>query len=176
MTLPNPTIRLATSADARRLSALAARTFRQTYAAKLDAAELELHIAQTFHERIQRDELCDPNRCTLLLIGDACELGYAQLRSAAAPGCTEGAAALELQRFYLEQQLIGRGMARPFMDAVKQAARERGSELLWLCVWEHNPRAIAFYEKCGFATVGEAGFPFGAATLRDLVMCCALRS
>ena len=43
------------------------------------------------------------------------------LLSAAAPGCTEGAAALELQRFYLEQQLIGRGFARPFMDAVKQA-------------------------------------------------------
>lgn len=174
MTLANPTIRLATSADAPRVAALAARTFRETYAAELDRTELELHIARTFNEQIQRDELCDPRRLTLLLTDASDELGYAQLRSAPAPGGLKSCAALELQRFYLAQHLIGRGAARPFMDAVKAAARERGAELLWLGVWERNPRAIAFYKKCGFALAGETRFPFGSAQLRDLVMCCEL--
>lgn len=182
MNLANLTIRLATFADAQRVADLAARTFRQTYAGTLDAIELERHIERTFHERIQRDELTDPARRTLLLheAGDSerdlADLGYAQLRRTPGqvPACLRAACPIELQRFYLEVGAIGRGLGRRLMDAVKAAAVEAEADVLWLCVWEHNPPAIAFYRKCGFEEVGETGFPFGSALLRDLVMRLAL--
>ena len=39
-----------------------------------------------------------------------------------------------------------------------------------LGLWEHNPRAIAFYRKAGFAEVGEHAFPLGDDPQRDIVM------
>jgi len=41
-------------------------------------------------------------------------------------------------------------------------------------VWERNPRAIAFYRKCGFAEVGTHTFVFGTDRQRDLVLARAL--
>jgi diamine N-acetyltransferase len=49
-------------------------------------------------------------------------------------------------------------------------ARGVGAAALWLGVWEHNPRAIRFYEKHGFTTVGEQPFVLGKDPQRDLVM------
>ena len=56
------------------------------------------------------------------------------------------------------------------MDACLATAREWEADLLWLGVWEHNPRAIAFYEKRGFRAIGAQEFLLGADRQRDLVM------
>ena len=36
------------------------------------------------------------------------------------------------------------------MDACVDVARQKQMDWIWLGVWEHNHRAIAFYEKMGF--------------------------
>ncbi len=41
---------------------------------------------------------------------------------------------------------------------------------MWLGVWEHNPRAIAFYRKLGFVENGDHVFPLGDDPQRDIVM------
>ena len=46
---------------------------------------------------------------------------------------------------------------------------------LWLGVWEHNPRAQAFYRKAGFADVGSKVFVVGTDAQADRVMLKALR-
>jgi ribosomal protein S18 acetylase RimI-like enzyme len=56
------------------------------------------------------------------------------------------------------------------MRTVEQVARDLGGRTLWLGVWERNPRAIAFYTKCGFADVGEHAFVFGTEQQSDRVM------
>jgi RimJ/RimL family protein N-acetyltransferase len=37
-------------------------------------------------------------------------------------------------------------------------------------VWEHNPRAIAFYRKFGFVAVGDHIFPVDHDPQRDILM------
>jgi ribosomal protein S18 acetylase RimI-like enzyme len=56
------------------------------------------------------------------------------------------------------------------MRAVDHSAVELGGRTLWLGVWERNPRAIAFYAKCGFVDVGEHAFIFGTEEQTDRVM------
>jgi ribosomal protein S18 acetylase RimI-like enzyme len=41
-------------------------------------------------------------------------------------------------------------------------------------VWEHNPKAIAFYRKFGFETVGDHTFMLGLDRQRDIVMALKL--
>jgi ribosomal protein S18 acetylase RimI-like enzyme len=60
------------------------------------------------------------------------------------------------------------------MPAVRKATRlhiiGRGSDAVWLGVWEHNPRAISFYRKFGFVEAGEQTFHPGRDPQRDIVM------
>ena len=42
--------------------------------------------------------------------------------------------------------------------------------MLWLGVWERNPRAQAFYRKSGFADVGSQVFLVGTDAQTDRVM------
>ena len=50
------------------------------------------------------------------------------------------------------------------------AARDKRADTLWLGVWERNPRAIAFYRKCGFEDAGTQTFVLGTDHQRDLVL------
>jgi ribosomal protein S18 acetylase RimI-like enzyme len=55
------------------------------------------------------------------------------------------------------------------MNAVDAAAAAR-ARTIWLGVWEHNPRAIAFYLKCGFVDVGRHPFQLGRDVQTDRIM------
>jgi ribosomal protein S18 acetylase RimI-like enzyme len=49
-------------------------------------------------------------------------------------------------------------------------AREKNKQLIWLGVWEHNERALAFYLKWGFERFGEHIFMLGDDTQTDWLM------
>ena len=51
-------------------------------------------------------------------------------------------------------QCRGRGVGRELMEAVKDTARSRGAQALWLDAYEHAAGAGPFYLKCGFRKVG----------------------
>ena len=42
--------------------------------------------------------------------------------------------------------------------------------LMWLGVWEYNPKAIAFYETLGFKVIGAHSFFMGEEEQTDLIM------
>jgi diamine N-acetyltransferase len=56
------------------------------------------------------------------------------------------------------------------MGAVHAAAVELGGRTLWLSVWERNPRARAFYAKCGFEDAGAADFYVGSDRQTDRIL------
>lgn len=166
----SPTIRRATPSDAAVLAELAARTFRQAFGAANRPEDLELHLRTRYGTAQQEAELRDPAMTSFLVEQDGEAIGYAQVRSGPAPACVTGAEPIELFRFYLDQVWKGRGIAGPLMDTVIAEARSRQAGLIWLGVWEKNPRAIAFYGKCGFVDVGWQSFMVGTDLQRDRVL------
>ena len=48
-----------------------------------------------------------------------------------------------------------------------QETERAGCDVVWLDVWEHNPRAIAFYRKWGFEQVGTQTFQLGEDVQND---------
>ncbi len=56
------------------------------------------------------------------------------------------------------------------MDACFERGREEGCDVMWLGVWEYNPRAQRFYEKNGFRIVGKHTFQLGSDPQIDLLM------
>ena len=55
------------------------------------------------------------------------------------------------------------------MDACFERATRHGRDVMWLGVWEYNPRAQRFYEKNGFQIVGKHVFQLGADPQTDLL-------
>ncbi len=86
------------------------------------------------------------------------------------PDCVAGPGAIELWRFYVLREWHGQGIAQALMERVRAEAAARGAATLWLGVWDQNPRAQAFYRKCGFVDVGDHVFLFGTDPQRDRVM------
>jgi len=166
------TIRRATVADAALVAELAARTFEETFAAQNRPEDMEAHRARTYGEALQRGEIEDPNGVTLLVEHEGEAIGYAQLRRGHAPACFPCRAPVEIGRFYVVHGWHGRGVAQALMAAVRAAALTLGGTAIWLGVWERNPRAIAFYAKCGFRDAGSQPYIVGSDVQTDRVMVC----
>jgi diamine N-acetyltransferase len=166
----SPVIRRASDRDARQLAALAAATFRDTYQATNTRENIDLHCATRFGEAIQAAEIADPGRVTLVCDHRGTLAGFAQLRWVAAPGCVVAATPGEIQRLYVARGFQGTGVGRALMDACLDEMVARRTDVVWLCAWERNPGAIAFYRKLGFVEAGEHVFLLGRDLQRDVVM------
>lgn len=163
-------IRRAVAGDAAGLAELAARTFRDTFAADNDAANMALHLAQAYGPMPQGRELADPNIVTLLVVAGEAFVAYAQLRRGPVPACVIGDAPIELWRFYVAREQHGQGIAQQLMRSVDAEAERADARTLWLGVWERNQRAKAFYRKCGFVDVGSHVFNVGDDAQIDRIL------
>lgn len=168
--VPAVAVRRASPADAAALARFAARSFRDTYLADNVAANVEAYVAEHLHEEALATLMRDPRTTTLLAEVQRALAGYAQLAPAPRPASGSAGPSMELARFYVAREWHGRGVARELMAAALAAAARAGAHEVWLGVWERNARAIAFYRRSGFETVGAHRFTMGADVQRDLVM------
>ena len=144
--------------------------FVQTFAADNTASDLAMYLPTAFSVLLQTGEIEDPS-CTYLLIRDHDEVvAYALVRAGSSSSHVHGDPQTELQRFYVDQRYHGIGLAHEMMQACVESAKASGARTFWLGVWERNTRAIRFYEKCGFATVGTQHFRLGRDLQTDRVM------
>jgi ribosomal protein S18 acetylase RimI-like enzyme len=163
-------IRKANREDARLVSEIAEATFRAAFAAMNTAEHMDLHCRTSYAEHIQAAEISNPGMVTLLSEVEGRIVGYAQVRWDRAPGCVSAKHPGEIQRLYVVKDMHGKGIAQELMHACIRELEQRGADAVWLGVWEHNPRAIAFYKKSGFVEVGNQVFPLGGDLQRDIVM------
>lgn len=164
------TVRTGAADDAGLLAELGARTFFDAFAADNSKSDMDAYLARAFSREVQSRELNDGRSTFLIAERGATEIGYARLRTGSAPACVVGAAPVEIVRFYMDASWIGRGAARVLMRECLARAMAVGCDVVWLDVWDRNARAIRFYEKFGFAVVGEQDFVLGEDVQHDLLM------
>jgi GNAT superfamily N-acetyltransferase len=171
-------IRRAVPADAALLAAFGRQAFHDTFAADNRPEDMAAYLAATFGEARQRAELLDPGSTYLVAEHDdgagADMVGYARLRTGDAPAVVRAAPAVEIARFYARRDMMGRGVGASLMVACLAQAGALGARAAWLGVWEHNTRAIAFYERWGFADVGTCEFVLGEDVQTDRIMARAI--
>jgi len=164
------TLRHATAQDNVLLAELGARTFADTFAKDNTPENMAAYLAKSFSPDIQARELAEPG--TLFLIAEQAgePVGYARLKQGPAPDCISGAHPIEIVRFYSIQAMLGKGVGARLMQACLEEARQSGCDVVWLDVWEQNPRAIAFYNKWGFVEAGRQTFQLGDDLQHDLLL------
>jgi GNAT superfamily N-acetyltransferase len=167
-------IREARPDDVRLLAELGARTFRDTYAEATSPSDLEAFVRASFSLEEQSRALADGRNTHLVAEVGGDGVGYAVLREDEAPPGVDGTHPILLSHLYVDRPFQGTGVGAALLTRCVELGRERGHDVLWLGVWERNPRAIGFYERWGFRRAGETPFPFGAETHRDLVYALSL--
>jgi ribosomal protein S18 acetylase RimI-like enzyme len=164
------TIRPAIAGDAASLATLAEHTFRDAFGATNSEADMAEHCASHYNEALQQRDIDDPKLAIHLCEQGGELVGFIQLRQASSPACVAALRPLEIQQLYVASSWHGKGVAHDLMAVALDTATSRAADRIWLGVWEDNPRAINFYQKYGFAVVGEQTFMLGADKQRDLVM------
>jgi diamine N-acetyltransferase len=164
------TIRKANRSDAALLSRLAESTFRETFGVANTPQNMDLHCRGSYSEKLQAGEIASENMVTLLAEHGQDLVGFAQIHWSEAPSFVQGTSPGEIQRLYVASNWHGKGVAQALMVACLDEMRARGADVIWLGVWERNPRAIAFYKKFGFIECGEHVFHVGHDPQIDIVM------
>lgn len=164
------TFRRATQADALLLATLAAQAFTDTFAADNTPEDMNAYLAMAFGEAVQRAELDDPRNTVYFAERGRDTVGYTMLREGASPPSVGDTDAIEIARLYSFKQWIGSGVGAMLMQRCLDDAASRQRRTIWLGVWEHNTRAIAFYRRWGFADVGAQSFQLGADLQTDRIM------
>lgn len=132
--------------------------------------DLAAYMAAAFsREQIER-ELNGENNIFLLAEIEGEAAGYARLIVGATEEGITAERPIELNRLYSHQKFLGKGVGQALMDECFAAARELSRDVMWLGVWEFNPRAQRFYEKNGFRVVGSHVFLLGSDPQTDLLM------
>lgn len=164
------TIRLATPADAQLIADLSRQTFFDAFAADNTPENMDKFMKEQFTREKLMSEVKDPASTFLLAYTGEEVAGYARLRESPNPEELGNQPAIELARIYAVTSIIGKGVGSALMQECLRIAQEKKKTCIWLGVWEHNQRAIAFYTKWGFHKFSDHVFVVGDDPQTDWLM------
>jgi ribosomal protein S18 acetylase RimI-like enzyme len=99
-------------------------------------------------------------------------VGYLALHHAAHPAVS-ARCPIQLWQLYVVPTFHGSGVADQLMSEAMRHAHTHQHDVIWLGVSEHNQRAMAFYRKQGFASVGLFEIDSAEHAHQDVVMSCS---
>lgn len=131
---------------------------------------MKLYLEQNFNiERLTR-ELQEEGSIFLIAEDENSVVGYARVRKGGEPEGLNESNQIEIERIYSRKEYFGKSVGKTLMEACLAIAKSDGHKVAWLGVWEHNPRAISFYEKWGFKKFSAHPFLLGTDLQTDILM------
>ncbi len=160
--------------DVPSLSEIGAKTFEETFASENSKEDMEEYLQKDFNTEKIFSEVQNPESVFMLAQkkenGRFLPLGYMKVNFGSAQTEKGYDNSMEIQRIYVAKSFKGLGIGSRFMDFALKLAKERCVEYVWLGVWEHNYKAINFYQNKGFVRFGEHVFVLGEDRQTDFLM------
>ncbi|ELX09670.1 acetyltransferase GNAT family [Janthinobacterium sp. HH01] len=170
-------IRAAARGDEEALSAVGKASFLEAFAGILDGGDIIAHCERQHAAAVYRDWLADADMRIWLAEATPgrAPIGYLVLAPAKLPVADPQADDLEIKRIYLLHRFHGQRVGKRLMDAAVADAKERGAGRVLLGVYAGNHDALAFYQRCGFAQIGQRTFRVGDTDYDDIILALPLR-
>lgn len=157
--------------DTPNLVSFAKKTFLDTFEQHCDAEDMRIYCDTAFTILQFRAEFFD-TKCQFFVIKLNFKIiAYAKMRfDFEKVSELEAFRYIEIQRFYVEKEFHGKGIAQILMKKCLEHAQKLKFEVIWLGVTDYNIRARKFYEKYGFEEISKHIFPFGNSNPVDLIV------
>ena len=159
-----------TVSDVSILRGIAHDTFTETFSEANKAEDMDRYLAERLSEDQLARELSNPNSFFYIAEVNGHVVGYLKLNTAHAQTEPQAADALEIERIYVLSSYHGHGVGQALYHHAMSVAEDRKASYVWLGVWEHNHRALRFYEKNGFIAFGTHIFQLGNDQQTDILM------
>ena len=159
-----------TVSDVSILRGIARDTFIETFSEANKAEDIDRYLAKNFSEDQLARELSNPDSFFYVAEVNGHVVGYLKLNTAHAQTEPQAADALEIERIYVLGSYHGGGVGQALYHHAMSVAQDRKASYVWLGVWEHNHRALRFYEKNGFIAFGTHIFQLGNDQQTDILM------
>lgn len=159
-----------TVSDVSILRGIARDTFIETFSEANKAEDMERYLTENFSEEQLARELSNPDSFFYVAEVNGHVVGYLKLNTAHAQTEPQAADALEIERIYVLGSYHGGGVGQALYHHAMSVAEDRKASYVWLGVWEHNHRALRFYEKNGFIAFGTHIFQLGNDQQTDILM------
>lgn len=156
--------------DADTLRDLSIVTYHETFAHKNTAENMDAYLRTAYDIRQLRSELANANSEFYFLYADEKLAGYMKLNEAPSQSDINDPDSLEVQRIYVCGGFQGMGLGRFLLTTALETAMDRHKKYVWLGAWEHNEKALRFYDKMGFRPVGTHPFYMGNDRQTDYIM------
>ena len=147
------TIKACTIEDVDALRAISIETFTETFEAENDPAHLAAYLERAYNVPQLEQELLNPDSQFFFAMIDEEVAGYLKVNANNAQTEAMGEDAFELERIYVRRAYQGSGVGKALYDQAIACANELDKREIWLGVWEHNQKALAFYRKHGLSLI-----------------------
>ncbi|MDI2111941.1 GNAT family N-acetyltransferase [Commensalibacter nepenthis] len=97
-------------------------------------------------------------------------VGYIKLNFGMAQNEFKEDHAIEIERLYILHEYHGQKIGQALFSHAMSIAASKKVDYVWLGVWEHNHKAIAFYQKNGFVAFSKHPFILGQDEQVDILM------
>ncbi len=168
------TLKPAYASVAQVLTDLGRSTFIETFQSDNTEANMNHYISKAFTIDKQLAEIADPKRQIIIAWHESDAIGFIHLLEGPADLSVTGPKPIEVLRLYVDARWHKKGVGASLMSHGIEWARTQGFLTMWLGVWERNPKAITFYQRFGFESVGTHFFRLGEDDQTDLIMVRAL--
>lgn len=152
------------------LQAISRDTFYEAFAALNTPTDMAKYLNDNFNPQKLTTELTNPHSHFFIAWHGTEPIGYLKLNLGPAQTDLHDDAALELERIYVKSAWHGRQVAQQLYRTAEDVARTHGKAYIWLGVWEHNARAIAFYTRLGYTAFSSHIFMLGHDPQTDILM------
>lgn len=160
-------IRRAEMQDSSTIVDLGKKTFVETYAEVGADEALEAYVHLKFSpEKIEEELNSQFARFYIGFVNDVA-VAFTKLRNDRKPQGLEGKNTVEVERIYVLKEYQGFKVGKEMMEKCKQLAASEKYDTIWLQVWQHNHKAIRFYQKSGFVVFETAVFNFTPSLQQD---------
>jgi ribosomal protein S18 acetylase RimI-like enzyme len=152
------------------LRSISINTFVEAFEADNTEENMQRYILESLSETKLREELSNQYSAFYFALQDDVMVGYLKINFADAQSDVRDAESMEIERIYVYKSHHGKHVGQALLDFAMNCANEKKLQYVWLGVWEHNPRAIRFYEKNGFTVFGNHAFKLGDDEQTDVLM------
>lgn len=158
------------TADLKTLVKISKETFAAAFEKDNNPEDFSTYIQEAFHPKKLKRELSDNNSLFHFVYNDENLVGYFKLNINVAQTDVHDPNALEIERIYVLGDHQGKKIGTWMLNQIIFLAKSLGKEFIWLGVWEHNPKAICFYQRHGFKKFDEHPYFIGSDKQTDWLL------
>ncbi|KAB5488779.1 MULTISPECIES: GNAT family N-acetyltransferase [Flagellimonas] len=153
--------RICTEDDLHALVKISKETFVAAFEKDNDPDDFKAYIQKAFDPQKLASELSDEDTYFYFLEEEGVLLGYFKLNIGRAQTDVHDMDSMEIERIYVLESHQGKRIGTLMLQEIINLAKRLDKSYIWLGVWEHNPKAIRFYQRNHFQKFGEHPYYIG---------------